>query len=157
MLSSKLIFANSLLKKLRERCYTDHGELGFYMIGFKRKDAIVLELVEFRYLKRSSTSVISDPNFTGFIFSTIPPIYRVLGTLHRHPGNMLSLSSTDIRNFKNWQRFGEYIHVIVNEDCSSFAAYLFRENYYVKIPVEFRQLKVDVKYITTQLPGKPRI
>ncbi len=157
MLSNKVIFANYLLKKLKEKCSAKSGELGFYMIGFKRKEPIVLELVEFKYIKRSSVSVISDPNFTGFIFSTLPPIYRVIGTLHRHPGNMLSLSSTDIKNFKNWQRFGEYIHVVTNEDCSSFAAYLFKEDYYVRIPVEFRQLRMNVKYITTQLPGKLRI
>ena len=101
----KVVLPRFLYKYALERGKDTSSEVGFYIIGLIRgKVAYCYDLIEFDYYEQSSTYL--ETNFAKDfrLRAGLPIGMEILGNMHKHPGQMLSYSSTDERTFRRYAR-----------------------------------------------------
>ncbi|MHA1299634.1 MAG: hypothetical protein ACTSO9_09385 [Candidatus Helarchaeota archaeon] len=150
-LLEKVILPRFLYKFAIERGELTSSEVGFYIIGLiKGKVAYCYDLIEFDYYEQSSTYL--ETNFAKDfrLRAGLPIGLEILGNMHKHPGQMLSYSSTDKRTFTRYARDTQnrnvFIIFVLNPD--KLQAYTSTENNVFKIDVEIRNLEQEERLKT---------
>ncbi|MHA1376812.1 MAG: hypothetical protein ACTSRG_00340 [Candidatus Helarchaeota archaeon] len=139
----KVILPKFLYKLAIARGKETISEVGFYIVGLiRRKIAYCYDLIEFDYFEQGPTYL--ETNFAkDFRLRTGLPIgLEILGNMHKHPGRMLSYSSTDKRTFTRYARDTQNrnVFIIYVVDPDDLQAYTATEDDIFKIDFEIRNL-----------------
>ncbi len=151
LLVQKVILPKFLYKHALDQARKTSSEVGFYIIGLIRgKVAYCYDLIEFDYYEQSA--IYLETNFAkDFRLRTGLPIgLDILGNMHRHPGQMLSYSSTDKGTFTRYARDTQNrnVFIIYVVDPDDLRAYTAVEDEVHKIEIEIRNLTQDERLKT---------
>ena len=142
----KVILPKFLYKYAIERGKKTSSEVGFYIVGVIRdKIAYCYDLIEFDYYEQTPTYL--ETNFAkDFRLRTGLPIgLEILGNMHKHPGQMLSYSSTDSQTFSRYasDTQNRNVFIIYVLDPNGLQAYTAVNDKIFKIDHEVRNLSPE--------------
>ncbi len=105
----QVLIPQTIFDTVRDSVINEEKETGFFLIGYKNpvlSEIIVLDIIEYDYVERSSSFILSNPEQKILLYNSLPIGVKVIGNLHSHPfvEDQVSLipSLTDLRTYQNY-------------------------------------------------------